>query len=207
MNRMVVKKRIMKLYKFRTLQNLRRFLDILINKRLYMAHYNEMNDPMEGVFYMDVNDRALLQELWNGKKKQLICCFSTDYRNTLLWSHYADSHQGCCLEVEVTSKLEPHYVKYSPDRPRGTRNNIVEILTHKSDYWKYENEVRFFKNELTKKNKKATPWLSVRINKVLLGYRMLQKDVTFYSSLIHSILGDDVEVRQIKREELDTGLS
>ena len=36
------------LYKFRSLQNLRRFLDILVNKRFYMAHYNEMNDPMEG---------------------------------------------------------------------------------------------------------------------------------------------------------------
>lgn len=86
----------MALYKFRSLQNLRRFLDILVNKCLYMAHYNEMNDPMEGAFYSDQDNRALLQEVWNGKRKQLICCFSTDYRHTLLWSHYADSHQGCC---------------------------------------------------------------------------------------------------------------
>ena len=169
-----------------------------------MAHYNEMNDPMEGAFYSD--NRALLQEIWEGKRKQLICCFSTDYRHTLLWSHYADSHQGCCLEVEVASKLEPHNVHYSPYTPRAARRNIEEILTHKSTYWKYENEVRFFKNELTTNNTKARPWLSVRINKVLLGYRMSQKDVTFYTSLIHSILGDDVEVKQIRKEDLDTGL-
>lgn len=196
----------MPLYKFRSLQNLRRFLDILVNKRLYMAHYNEMNDPMEGAFYSDASNRALLQEVWEGKRKQLICCFSTDYRHTLLWSHYADSHQGCCLEVEVISKLEPHNVNYSPYTPRAASNNIEKILTHKSTYWQYENEVRYFKNEMTANNTKARPWLSVRINRVLLGYRMLQKDVTFYTSLIHSILGDDVEVKQIRREELDTGL-
>lgn len=196
----------MPLYKFRSLQNLRRFLDILVNKRLYMAHYNEMNDPMEGAFYSDFDNRALLQEIWNGKRKQLICCFSTDYRHTLLWSHYADSHQGACLEVEVTSKLEPYEVDYSPDMPNAARDNIERILTHKSTYWQYENEVRFFKNEITEKNTKAKPWISIKIKRVLLGYRMSPKDVSFYTSLIHSILGDDVEVRQIKREELDTGL-
>lgn len=196
----------MPLYKFRSLQNLRRFLDILINKRLYMAHYNEMNDPMEGAFYSDFDNRALLQEIWNGKRKQLICCFSTDYRHTLLWSHYADSHQGACLEVEVTSKLEPYEVDYSPDMPNAARDNIERILTHKSTYWQYENEVRFFKNEITEKNTKAKPWISIKIKRVLLGYSMSPKDVSFYTSLIHSILGDDVEVRQIKREELDTGL-
>jgi len=171
-----------------------------------MAHYNEMNDPMEGAFYSDVYDRALLKEIWNGKRKQLICCFSTDYRHTLLWSHYADSHQGCCLEVEVTSKLKPHEVNYSPDTPNAARDNIERILTHKSTYWQYEKEVRFFKDELTGKDTKAKPWISIKINRVLLGYKMTSKDVLFYTSLIHSILGEKIEVRRIKREELDTGL-
>lgn len=196
----------MALYKFRSLQNLRRFLDILVNKRLYMAHYNEMNDPMEGAFYSDQDNRALLQEVWNGKRKQLICCFSTDYRHTLLWSHYADSHQGCCLEVEITSKLEPHEVDYSPDMPNVVGNSIERILTHKSNYWQYENEVRFFKNEITSNNNKAHPWLSVKINRIYLGYRMSKTDVTFFTSLIHLILGAGVEVHQMRRDELDTGL-
>lgn len=37
-------------YKYRSLSNLRFFLDILIYKRLYMASYSELNDPMEGAF-------------------------------------------------------------------------------------------------------------------------------------------------------------
>lgn len=193
------------LYKFRSLQNLRRFLDILVNKRIYMAHYNEMNDPMEGAFLSDPDHSYMLHEVWEGKRKQLICCFSTDYKHTLLWSHYADSHQGCCLEVEVTSKQKQHKVVYSPNMPSIT-NSIDDILTHKSTYWKYEKEVRYFKDEKAKK-RNASPWLKVRIKRVLLGYRMTKTDVTFYTSLIHSILGDKVEVRQIKRDELDTGLN
>ena len=34
-------------YKYRYLSNLRYFLDILINKRLYMASCSELNVPME----------------------------------------------------------------------------------------------------------------------------------------------------------------
>ena len=48
--------------------------------------------------------------------------------------------------------------------------------------------------------------MTVKIKKVLLGYRMSKIDVAFYTSLIHAILGDSVEVRQIRRNELNTGL-
>lgn len=38
------------LYKYRSLENLERFLDIIIDRKLYGALYNEMNDPMEALF-------------------------------------------------------------------------------------------------------------------------------------------------------------
>ena len=171
-----------------------------------MAHYNEMNDPMEGVFYYDPKHKYLLNDISEGKRKQLICCFSTDYKNTLLWSHYADSHQGCCLEVEVLSRLDPYEVHYSKNIPDVAGSRVEDILTHKSCYWEYEKEVRFFKEEVNCKGNRTRPYISVKINKVLLGYRMQKAEVAFYESLIHSILGDRVEVRKMKREELDTGL-
>lgn len=40
----------MHFYKYRSLSNIRYFLDILIFKRLYLASYSELNDPMEGAF-------------------------------------------------------------------------------------------------------------------------------------------------------------
>ena len=196
----------MALFKFRSLQNLRRFLDILVKKRLYMAHYDEMNDPMEGAFLLNASKGYMLPDIWNGKRKLLICCFSTDYRHTLLWSHYADSHQGCCLDVEVTSKLNQHVVRYSSITPDASSCSMTDILTHKSEYWQYEKEVRYFKEERLASGSYTRPYLTIKINRVLLGYKMSKADVSFYTSLIHSILGDSVEVRQIERSELDTGL-
>jgi hypothetical protein len=38
-------------YKFRCLQNLKHFIDIILNKRLYAPRYDELNDPMEGLTY------------------------------------------------------------------------------------------------------------------------------------------------------------
>lgn len=46
-------------YKYRSLSNLRYFLDILINKRLYMATYDELNDPMEGAFVIPGDKRII----------------------------------------------------------------------------------------------------------------------------------------------------
>lgn len=192
------------LYKFRSLQNLRRFLDILVHKRLHMAHYNEMNDPMEGAFIGAPEHRDQFHDVWEGKRKQLICCLSKNYKHTLLWSHYADGHQGCCLEVEVTSRLKPIDVEYSNKLPPFD-SNIEEILAHKSDYWNYEQEVRFLKSEKNSSGHNTRPWLTVKIKRVFLGYKMDKTDVSFYKSLIHSILGEAVEVRQIRRDELNTG--
>lgn len=35
-------------YKYRSLDNFRNFIDILVNKRLYGAKYDSLNDPFEG---------------------------------------------------------------------------------------------------------------------------------------------------------------
>ena len=40
-------------YKYRTLDNFQFVLDILVNKRLYAATFEEMNDPMEGFYTAD----------------------------------------------------------------------------------------------------------------------------------------------------------
>lgn len=38
------------LYKYCSLENLERFLSIIIDKKLHGALYNELNDPMEGYY-------------------------------------------------------------------------------------------------------------------------------------------------------------
>lgn len=39
-----------KFYKYRSLENLKRFLEIVMNRKLWSSTYKELNDPMKGVF-------------------------------------------------------------------------------------------------------------------------------------------------------------
>ena len=47
------------LYKYRSLQNLKRVLDILEKGELYAAKLNELNDPMEA--YFDFQNEKMCQ--------------------------------------------------------------------------------------------------------------------------------------------------
>lgn len=79
------------LYKYQSLQNLERFLDIIVDNRLYGALYNEMNDPMEGYFQYDPNvNKSLASSILNGKGKRYICSLSKKSNIGLIWTHYAN---------------------------------------------------------------------------------------------------------------------
>lgn len=89
-------------------------------------------------------------------------CLCTDYKNRLMWSHYADSHRGFCVEydfcnADVSTPL-PFPVVYSNIRPqvpwgealtrspentaKATSNLMIGLLT-KDKCWEYENEWRY----------------------------------------------------------------
>ena len=84
-----------------------------------------------------------------------------DYRNPLMWAHYADSHKGFCIEfdcsAEIGQTLPLFPVIYSQDivkmpwkyclTPEGTKDpefsaRLVQAVLTKDDVWKYENEWR-----------------------------------------------------------------
>ena len=91
-----------------------------------------------------------------------IYCFSRENDSIIMWAHYANNHQGCCLEfnfqehefrsVEKGKFCFPfsflHSVKYSDKYPTPTFGE--ESVPHqgtnsymcKSKDWKYENEWR-----------------------------------------------------------------
>ena len=94
--------------------------------------------------------------------KMLVGCLCTDYKNSLMWSHYADSHRGFCIEydfsgMEEKNKVLPFPVIYSTEMPKlslkyvlnrtekneqlGTQSLMSALLT-KDMAWEYENEWR-----------------------------------------------------------------
>ena len=85
-------------YKFKSLEHPEYLFDIVVKKRMYMGRFDEMNDPMEGIYY--TND-ILHNELTNVKQACRFCSLSKNYRHNLMWSHYANSHYGYCVKLSI----------------------------------------------------------------------------------------------------------
>lgn len=129
----------------------------LVFERLKIARFSELNDPFE-LLAVDVANQDLRTGI-SAKKSQTdseqgLVCFSRNWRNPLLWSHYADKHHGICLGFDVPSRhLRPvRYVKgmrrinvISPKTTQQTIDRFLERLKRtKFHDLKYEDEVRYF---------------------------------------------------------------
>lgn len=93
----------------------------------------------------------------------LICSFSTNYHNQLMWSHYADSHKGYCLEYEQPDSTKYDHGFFVPvvyrDKPidvtrfiresypdgNGSSRAFLCGATVKNLCWHYEDEWRYFR--------------------------------------------------------------
>lgn len=129
-----------------------------------------------------VNNPYLLKRVINGVHKYYInlnigvYCLSEDPANILMWSHYADSHKGICLEFDIKrgsffyNNLLP--VQYKKRYPKfelsdyQMESNMMftmhqQAICTKSTLWQYEKEWRvivddgfglksFYRNDVTK---------------------------------------------------------
>jgi hypothetical protein len=83
-----------------------------------------------------------------------VCSFSEVPDDILMWSHYADSHQGICLRFSPTmydwKHFLPHEVEYSRHRPiLALQDQNMDAwckaaLLTKAEQWDYEREWRTF---------------------------------------------------------------
>lgn len=185
-------------YKFISLHSLRRFIDIVMNNRLYAARYDELNDPMEGAYLTSsINSSNIIRLLRERKYKTRICSLSKDYRHALLWSHYADGHKGCCLEVSAINKHEhPTEVNYTTSLPECEHEPMEgrQLLSHKSTIWSYEDEVRFFRK---------SSFLNVQIHRIIFGTRVSMEDYSFYEKLISLINPQIIVLRMLSDDIVD----
>lgn len=102
----------------------------------------------------------------NVDKQYRVGSLCTDYKNRLMWSHYADGHKGFCIEYDFSKECEaikdilvlpvvyskerikfPWNVAFADDQnnPKvkleGAYATMLSLLT-KDEVWKYENEWR-----------------------------------------------------------------
>jgi len=128
-------------------------------RRLKVARFTQLNDPFE-LLAVDLVDPDLRAGI-RAKKEQIdshegLLCFSTSWRNPLLWSHYGDSHRGVALGFDVPKDLltPVRYIKGMEKldvRAKGAAQPAIDAFLHrlrftKFEGWRYEEEVRqFFK--------------------------------------------------------------
>jgi len=171
-----------KIYKFSSLNEFAR--DIIITEKFFFSDWEKMNDPMEGLFqyYKEDHSRQEIVALYTEKNKYGISCFSKNYNEILMWSHYADNHNGICIEVEIDralcskDKIEIKDMEYKKNiqmllKDDGTTPDVIELLSKKITKWDYEKEIRFFcknKNSLYKIGKIKSIFIKKGSNKINL---------------------------------------
>jgi DUF2971 family protein len=179
----------MLVYKFRMFDQKGYSIDALQRSQLWCSHRSAFNDPFEFQHEIDRHPADIdavfdswmrIYPEWRGKvarkmvpigiaeivtdyvDKVGVCCFTTEPRNVLMWSHYADSHRGFCLGFEFGEERKPGFissqdifpVKYQDDCPHFNVNVFAQkpyavfdaalpFLTSKETRWGYENEFRY----------------------------------------------------------------
>lgn len=107
-----------------------------------------------------------------------IGCLCTSCKNRLMWSHYADSHKGFCVEYDFSMPNKevldvlPLPVMYSKQRPlipweaafektpenmEKTWRQLMTGLLTKDSEWSYENEWRVFVDAMDSADLKMPP--------------------------------------------------
>ncbi len=139
-------------------------IDINLLKSLHKqgnwySRVEKLNDPYE----LFLNDNTDTQVYNRFKKAILVCSFSKNRNEILMWSHYADNHKGVCLEWEINEKEKKDSlfeINYNNEiialneielTQTGHLSLNVEtngkFLNQKFTMWSYEEEIRFIRIE------------------------------------------------------------
>jgi len=130
--------------------------EALKQKRLKVSNINTLNDPFEFHVGFSKPNRKIINtfRVWKKEisKEFGILCFSKNWHNPLLWSHYAEKHTGFALGFEIQedkatkitySKSRPLF-KWDgmPRDPIPRQNFLDKLIKTKFVSWKYEEEYR-----------------------------------------------------------------
>lgn len=133
---------------------------ILPEWRMKLSTFDKVNDPFE-LLCADQGDKLqkqilkVLREHWT--KRLGFISFSAHWRSPLMWAHYAESHAGVCLGIDVTEEDKIRKMVYEPERLKGLfeaskpnagadEESLLKVLTTKYKQWEYEDEWRIFAN-------------------------------------------------------------
>lgn len=154
-------------------------ISMISNEEIELRNPHSFNDPIDPpTKLLDEND--ILYEMTNNFQ---ISCLTTNPYNILMWAHYANKHEGICIEYDMSKlfDIEENYilrkVEYNTnltfdynielDNLFNTRNDLqyystdskypIDIFFMKHKDWLYEDEYKliYYEENIEKsKNKK-----------------------------------------------------
>ncbi|MGY3571827.1 DUF2971 domain-containing protein [Vibrio paucivorans] len=124
-------------------------IDALTNQYLYLASKEQLNDPIELPALSKLDSDSLVDPA-----NYRICSLSNNQNSMLMWSHYAQEHQGIMVEYwfggEFPSGIGVAKVDYADHFKRNREQDLYvfnQYLLTKNKEWEYESEVRIFSNQ------------------------------------------------------------
>jgi hypothetical protein len=128
-------------------------LSNIVFGRVKVSRFSELNDPFE-LFGQNFGIPAI-RKLIRAHKNEFnelkgIVCFSEDWTDPVLWSHYANKHKGVALGFDVDASLIKK-VEYHPARLKIKMSKSATSITPeladaliytKFESWRYEREWR-----------------------------------------------------------------
>lgn len=174
------------LYKYRSLDNFKNFVDIIMKNRLYAAKYKDLNDPMEGQYYYQRGElsKGVRDKLLQEKGELRICSLSRVNNNELMWSHYTNGQRGVAIGVEIDrNQYSVRPIQYdgiaSIRQQDFSEQTAMEILSHKLEVWNYEEEERAFIRD--------KHFIDVNVRTIITGRAMSTQDFGFVRELVNHI--------------------
>jgi hypothetical protein len=157
-----------KLYKYRSLSgdSFKYTQAIFVRREIHLSNINTFNDPFEGKFHIEQNPQQPTPDYGLGpynflvrqdyiKEQAHVYCLSETCEDILMWSHYASSHTGICIEFETNTQdtlfQACKSVNYLPYYNNFTVDDIVDVsfsdiveraCLFKAEQWAYEKEWR-----------------------------------------------------------------
>ena len=134
-----------------------------------------------------------------------ICCFSEVNDDILMWSHYADKHQGVCVEFRPRYHEDPFarivqvtYPQKYPSIKLCEEDRIEEMFAAKSKHWEYEKEWRVILAESADSSQKIYP---DEISGIIFGCQIRPDDEVKVIRWIHDSFVKPNLYRSIKQSD------
>lgn len=78
----------------------------VLNNTLWCSNTKNFNDPVDPFIKKNSYDKSYDYLLERIK----VACLTTHNDNTLMWSHYADKHQGICIEYDINNIFDKNNI-------------------------------------------------------------------------------------------------